>query len=112
VNRDNEAFDAEFEQTPTIVLNDQEDPLESQIQTEARHQEELMSPKSAQVNVFDYEVSNFDDEKKPGQEMQERGGASLLGNGTSNEAAVAETSKVGSQGSHEGEHTDAMEQAK
>lgn len=33
------------------------------------------------VNVFDYEVSSFDDDK-PAQEMQERGGKSLLSQST------------------------------
>jgi hypothetical protein len=46
-----------------------------------------MAEKAAQVNVFDYEVSGFDDEKKPSQEMQERGSANLLGKSTTNNEA-------------------------
>lgn len=37
----------------------------------------MRGPGQQNVNVFDYEVSSFDDDK-PAQEMQEKGGPSLL----------------------------------
>ncbi|KXG49926.1 uncharacterized protein PGRI_058940 [Penicillium griseofulvum] len=81
VNRDNDAFGGEFENTPTIIFSDQEDSWPESNNTEAQHkaQQPEMAEKATQVNVFDYEVSGFDDEPKPSQEMQEKGGASLLG---------------------------------
>jgi hypothetical protein len=81
VNRDNDAFGGEFENTPTIIFSDQEDSWPESNNTEAQHKEQQpeMAEKATQVNVFDYEVSGFDDEPKPSQEMQEKGGASLLG---------------------------------
>ncbi|KAJ5322709.1 hypothetical protein N7452_010998 [Penicillium brevicompactum] len=83
VNRDNDAFTAEFEHTPTIVINDQEDPWLPTAPPEYTQPETPQEPeKPAHVNVFDYEVANFDDEKKPGQEMQEKRGGVLV-NGTS-----------------------------
>lgn len=36
------------------------------------------------MNVFDYEVSGFDNERDAGQEMQEKTGSSLTGTGTGN----------------------------
>ena len=42
-------------------------------------------PASQDVNVFDYEVSSFDDEKlAPAQEMQEKGGHRFLNQGNTN----------------------------
>ncbi|KAJ5512530.1 hypothetical protein N7463_002082 [Penicillium fimorum] len=81
VNRDNDAFGGEFENTPTIIFSDQEDSWAESNNVEILHKEQQpeMSEKATQVNVFDYEVSGFDDEPKPSQEMQEKSGASLLG---------------------------------
>ncbi|KAJ5926829.1 hypothetical protein N7516_008602 [Penicillium verrucosum] len=80
VNRDNDAFADEFQNTPTIIFSDQEDSLTEPNNVETQHKEQQpeMSEKATQVNVFDYEVSGFDDEPKPSQEMQEKGRASLL----------------------------------
>lgn len=89
MQRDNDAFGDEFEHTPTIIISDQENSWPSPSLVETKHKEQLqMSEKGAQVNVFDYEVSGFDEEKQPGQEMQERGNSSLLGNGTTNNTAA------------------------
>jgi hypothetical protein len=79
VNRDNDAFGDEFQNTPTIILSDQEGSWGDFNSGETREKEqEPERPKAADVNVFDYEVSRFDDEAKPSKEMEERGGASLL----------------------------------
>ncbi|CAG8114891.1 unnamed protein product [Penicillium salamii] len=83
VNRDNDAFSAEFEQTPTIVISDQEEQWPS-TWSETQQEEKSQEPeKRAPVNVFDYEVSDFEVETKPNQEMQQRGSSGLLSNGTS-----------------------------
>ncbi|CAG8899726.1 unnamed protein product [Penicillium egyptiacum] len=81
VNRDNDAFGDEFGNTPTIIFSDQEDSWAESNNAKSQHKEQQpgMSEKSTKVNVFDYEVSGFDDEPKPSQEMQEKPGASLLG---------------------------------
>ncbi|KAJ5836633.1 hypothetical protein N7447_002659 [Penicillium robsamsonii] len=81
VNRDNDAFGGEFENTPTMIFSDQEDSWAQSNNAETQHKEQQpeMSEKATQVNVFDYEVSGFDNEPKPSQEMQEKSGASLLG---------------------------------
>ena len=42
------------------------------------------------VNVFDYEVASFDDEK-PAQEMQEKGGQSLLSQSTGQPSSAMDT---------------------
>lgn len=83
MNRDNDAFSAEFEQTPTIVISDQEEQWPS-TWSETQQEEKSQEPeKRAPVNVFDYEVSDFEVETKPNQEMQQRGISGLLSNGTS-----------------------------
>ncbi|KAJ5146059.1 uncharacterized protein N7515_000623 [Penicillium bovifimosum] len=80
VNRDNDAFGDEFQNTPTIILSDQEGPSGDSNGGECREkQQKPERPKAADVNVFDYEVSGFDDEQKPSKEMEEKGSASLLG---------------------------------
>ncbi|KAJ5794896.1 hypothetical protein N7457_001495 [Penicillium paradoxum] len=95
VNRDNDAFAGEFENTPTIVFSDQEDAWgeSNSGEIQAKEQKPEMSTKASQVNVFDYEVSAFDDEQKPSQEMQERSGISLLG-ATATKSAVPTTSQA------------------
>lgn len=47
-------------------------------------------PVNQGVNVFDYEVSSFDDEK-PAQEMQEKGGQGLLGQSTGQPSSAMDT---------------------
>lgn len=113
MNKDNNVFADEVEHASTIVPRDQEHSWPSTDEAETKHQE--MPPpfsKNAQVNVFDYEVSNFDDEK-PGQEMQEIVGTRLLDNGTANKAAMNESSNVDSQWNPASEDTSAhIEHAK
>lgn len=91
VSRDNEAFGGEFENTPTIIFSDQEDswPELNNAETQHKEQQPEMIEKATQVNVFDYEVSGFDDEPKPSQEMQEKGGVSLLGHRAATTNSVA-----------------------
>ncbi|KAL2818413.1 ubiquitin interaction motif protein [Aspergillus cavernicola] len=94
VNADNAAFEAELQEweatatTTEDTINAAQGALDeewgqpigsrpaypSPTINEEGHLEDLAASK---VNVFDYQVSSFDDE--PGQEMQERGGRSLLG---------------------------------
>lgn len=113
MNKDNNVFADELEHTSTIVASDKEHSWPSTDEAETEHQE--MPPpfsKNAQVNVFDYEVSNFDDEKQR-QEMQEIGGTRFLDNGTANKAAMNESSNVNSQWNPASEDTDAhIEHAK
>lgn len=101
VHRDNDDFGTELEHTPTIIISDQEDAWASPSMVETKHNEQpQMSEKSAQVNVFDYEVTDFDDEKNPNQEMQERGSASLRGNGGVYNTAAPEEPDADSQWNH------------
>lgn len=97
VNRDNDAFGDEFENTPTIIFSDHEDSWGEphSKETPVKEQQPDVSTKPSQVNVFDYEVSAFDDEQKPSQEMQERGGTSLLG-ATTTKSTAPTTSQAGS----------------
>jgi hypothetical protein len=96
VNRDNDAFGDEFGNTPTIIFSDQEDSGAEANNAETQHkgQQPDMSEKATKVNVFDYEVSGFDDEPKSSQEMQEKPGASLLGH---HAAATHSTAPIGPQ---------------
>lgn len=47
------------------------------------------APVNRDVNVFDYEVSSFDDDKAPAQEMQEKGRQSLLSQGNTGQSSSA-----------------------
>lgn len=71
VNQDNEAFMAELAQR--AHNNDSNEPFEHE------PVQEQPARKGQQVNVFDYEVAEFDNERSVGQEMQEKTGSSLLG---------------------------------
>lgn len=111
VNRDNAAFEAEFDQTATIINSDQEESWAPTSSTETQQSEQPeMTEKRQQVNVFDYEVSGFDDEPGPRQEMQQRDGGSLLSKGTANNS-LPKTSQVESEGksSHDEEMVDHAE---
>ncbi|KAJ5562668.1 hypothetical protein N7461_001429 [Penicillium sp. DV-2018c] len=89
VNRDNDAFGDEFQNTPNIVLSDQDGSwLDSNGDGSREKEQKPERPKAADVNVFDYEVSDFDDEQMPDLEMEERGGVSLLGAAAPNAAAL------------------------
>ncbi|CAG8057201.1 unnamed protein product [Penicillium olsonii] len=83
VNRDNDALSAELEQTPAIVISDQEQPWSANWPDVEQQQKQQGPEKPAQVNVFDYEVSNFEGEPNPSQEMEQKGGAGLWASGTS-----------------------------
>lgn len=78
MNKDNEAFIAELEQQAT-----QDNATDSSKKDAGRQP----SRKGQQVNVFDYEVSEFDNERSAGQEMQEKTESSLLGTITGNSAS-------------------------
>ncbi|KAJ6034899.1 uncharacterized protein N7446_009656 [Penicillium canescens] len=111
VNRDNAAFEAEFDQTATIINSDQEESWAPTSSTETQQSEQPeMTEKRQQVNVFDYEVSGFDDEPGPRQEMQQRDGGSLLSKGTANNSPP-KTLQVESEGksSHDEEMVDHAE---
>lgn len=65
----------------------------------------LRGPANRDVNVFDYEVSSFDGDKTPAQEMQEKGGQSLLSQSNAGQSSgamdtdwdeVDDTSRMGS----------------
>jgi hypothetical protein len=112
VNRDNAAFEAEFDQTATIINSDQEESW-APSSTETQHSEQPeMTEKRQQVNVFDYEVSGFDDEPEPRQEMQQRDGGSFLSKGTANNS-LPKTSQAESEekSSHDEEMVDHAEHA-
>lgn len=47
------------------------------------------APVNRDVNVFDYEVSSFDDDKAPAQEMQEKEGNGLLTQGHTGQSSSA-----------------------
>lgn len=44
--------------------------------------QQVTTSAAANVNVFDYQVSSFSDAMESGQEMQERDGRALLGQGS------------------------------
>ncbi|KAI9374237.1 hypothetical protein BJX61DRAFT_325631 [Aspergillus egyptiacus] len=92
VNADNAAFETElveWEPTPANTVNPAQTVLDEEWAQslgsrpaypspsirEEGHPDDLAANK---VNVFDYQVSSFDDEPAPEQEMQERGGRNLL----------------------------------
>lgn len=83
MNKDNEAFAAECEQSATNASErDVQHPAPS---NNANIQQPQVPPRPRQlVNVFDYQVSNFGNDSDCEQEMQERKGSTLLGanNGT------------------------------
>lgn len=101
---DNEAFETEFreaangqdieqqtgdQEVNTFEGRPGESPVDSGVYFDAQaqsnpsseQQNKISSGESTRpnVNVFDYEVSSFEEEPIPRQEMQERGGVSLLG---------------------------------
>ncbi|KAJ5672602.1 hypothetical protein N7507_001729 [Penicillium longicatenatum] len=77
VNKDNNAFADECSQTITSA-----DKKNGEQQTQAPS----TSQQDQTVNVFDYEVRDFDGEKRAGQEMKEKSGSSpLAGSGNATE---------------------------
>ncbi|CEJ60237.1 hypothetical protein PMG11_08819 [Penicillium brasilianum] len=78
VSKDNEAFAAECEQG---AANPSEENGQHPAQlNDADYQQQQAPPRPAQqVNVFDYQVSNFGNDSDCEQEMQERKGSVLLG---------------------------------
>lgn len=110
VNQDNEAFMAELEQHGH--KNDSNEPSE---QEPVRGQP---TRKGQQVNVFDYEVAEFDNERSVGQEMQEKTGSSLLSAGNDNAASNPAVSRAldddseWNAGDEDEQMTDRVESAK
>lgn len=78
MSKDNEAFAAECEQG---AANPPEENGQHPAQlNDADYQQQQAPPRPAQqVNVFDYQVSNFGNDSDCEQEMQERKGSVLLG---------------------------------
>ena len=83
MNNDNEAFIAECEQSAVNIEKRKGQPPAPS--NSANNQQPQVPPRPRQqVNVFDYQVSNFGNDSDCEQEMQERKGSTLLGtsNGT------------------------------
>lgn len=82
MRKDNEAFATECEentaQSQDAQMTDSSDKNNSTSVQYASSQEQ---ERDQNVNVFDYEVSDFDSERGSGREMQEKPRTSLLGNG-------------------------------
>lgn len=84
MEKDNEAFAAECEQS-AINPSEKNDQHTAQSKYANNQQQPAPPPRPAQqVNVFDYQVSNFGNDSDCEQEMKERKGSILLGtsNGT------------------------------
>ncbi|KAE8396221.1 ubiquitin interaction motif protein [Aspergillus alliaceus] len=89
VNADNMAFAAEFkeqEQKENVSDSQNEDSSSAALPSEGTETNELAPDyqqkatlAASNVNVFDYQVSNFDEAVESGLEMQERSGRTLLG---------------------------------
>ncbi|KAB8274833.1 hypothetical protein BDV30DRAFT_225461 [Aspergillus minisclerotigenes] len=89
INADNAAFDTEFKQQESAgdaAGRQNEDSSSATRQDENTEMNELAqdgqrgtTSAAANVNVFDYQVSSFDDAADSSPEMQERGGRALLG---------------------------------
>ncbi|KAJ5176690.1 uncharacterized protein N7482_002567 [Penicillium canariense] len=90
VNKDNEAFAAECEQSAAHA--GEGNGQVSVQQNNANKQQPALPRPAQQVNVFDYQVSDFDNDSACEQEMQERKGTTLLG--TSNAANGAAISNA------------------
>ncbi|KKK19695.1 hypothetical protein ARAM_007046 [Aspergillus rambellii] len=80
VNADNKTFETEL-QASEATENPMEDPgpgtWEQTVGTRPAYPSPSVNDDDSaarKVNVFDYQVSSFEDESGPGQEMQERGG--------------------------------------
>lgn len=86
MSKDNEAFIAELEQHAT-----KDNPSDSSTKDAGQQHP---SRKGQHVNVFDYEVSEFDNERSAGQEMQEKTDSSLLGTIGGNAASHPEVSRA------------------
>ncbi|KAL4884177.1 ubiquitin interaction motif protein [Aspergillus karnatakaensis] len=97
INTDNAAFDTELHEWETAdTVQDTENEWEAfgsrpAYPSPAPRQEGGEELPASKVNVFDYQVSNFDSETE-GQEMQERGGKTLLGQATSNSGQARQDS--------------------
>lgn len=86
MNKDNEAFAAELEQTNTGNDNT--------TSAGASQQQQLPPQSGQQASVSDYEVSGPDNERAAGNEMQEKAGSSLLGAGTRSAASNPAVSRA------------------
>lgn len=83
MNNDNEAFRAECEESAVNIEERNSQPPAPSNNTNNQQPQVPPRPRQ-QVNVFDYQVSNFGNDSDCEQEMQERKGSTLIG--TSNEA--------------------------
>lgn len=91
MNKDNEAFAAELEQTTTS--NDNTTSAESS-KKGAGQQRQLPPQSGQQASASDYEASGPDNECVAGREMQEKAGSSLLGVGTGSAASNPAVSRA------------------
>lgn len=89
MNKDNDAFVGELEEH-----TNKSNPSDSSQQSNKDAGAQQPSRKGQQVNVFDYEVSEFDNERSGGQEMQEKTESSLLGTITGNAASKSGVSRA------------------
>ncbi|KAI9036483.1 uncharacterized protein KD926_001764 [Aspergillus affinis] len=88
VKNDNKAFDTEFQEAGATEIMEGDQVPDSTAGPNPPDRMQTDDTSQAPVNVFDYQVSGFDRETGPGQEMQERGGRPLLSR--SNTAGLAQ----------------------
>lgn len=93
------------------------DPNDSPEQSKKDAPPQQPARKGLQVNVFDYEVAEFDNDSTAGQEMQEKTGSGLLGtsngNGVSNPVSRAlDDDTEWTPGDGDAQMTDHVESAK
>ncbi|KAK1144513.1 hypothetical protein N8T08_005386 [Aspergillus melleus] len=89
VTDDNKAFDTEFQEAGATDIMEEDQAPDSTAGPNPPDRMQTGDTSQAPVNVFDYQVSGFDRETGPGQEMQERGGRPLLSR--SNTAGLAQS---------------------
>lgn len=76
MDADNQAFEAELQEARAQQQLTSNGPTDASAQTQAATTSQ--DPTSPKVNVFDYQVSSFENEVDPvGLEMQEKGGGLL-----------------------------------
>lgn len=96
VNTDNQAFDTEFQNGATEIVDGDWAPDSTADPNAPDDSMQTNEHSQTSVNVFDYQVSGFDREMGPGQEMQERGGRPLLSR--SNTTGLAQPSQTPESG--------------
>lgn len=84
MRKDNEQFTTECEENTTNAQDAQmTDSSGNNNSTSVQYSSSQERERGQNVNVFDYEVSDFDSERGSGKEMQEKPRTSLLGANTS-----------------------------